>query len=101
MATEAIRLVPDVDVVAVVGERERCPAEAEQRDHLARRELGRQEEHVPDASPFSSPVALGFTVIFLLSVPAAFVSPYLAIALWLSTMALRYPLRRLAGMSPE
>ena len=60
-----------------------------------------KEELVPDASPFSSPVALGFTVIFLLSVPAAFVSPYLAEALWLSTMALRYPLRRLAGTSPE
>ena len=40
-------------------------------------------------------------MIFLLSVPAAFVSPYLSVALWLSAMALRYPLRRLAGTDSE
>ena len=60
-----------------------------------------KEEQVSAATPFSSPVALGFTMIFLLSVPAAFVSPYLSVALWLSAMVLRYPLRRLAGTSSE
>lgn len=60
-----------------------------------------KEEHVSATSPFGSAIGLGFTVIFLLSVPAAFVSPYLAVALWVSTMALRYPLRRLAGTSSE
>jgi uncharacterized membrane protein len=60
-----------------------------------------KREHISATSPFSTTVALGFAVIFLLSVPAAFVSPYLAVALWVSTMALRYPLRRLAGTSSE
>ena len=58
-----------------------------------------KEEHGSAATPFGSPVALGFTVVFLLSVPVAFVSPYLAVALWVSTIVLRYPLRKLAGTS--
>jgi uncharacterized membrane protein len=41
------------------------------------------------------PVGLGLSAIFLLSVPAAFVNVHLAEALWISTVALRYPLRRL------
>jgi uncharacterized membrane protein len=59
-----------------------------------------KEKHMADTS-YGTAVGLGFTVIFLLSVPAAFVSTYLAVALWVSTMALRYPLRRLAGTSSE
>ncbi len=55
------------------------------------------EKHVGAASIFASPVGLGFTVIFLASVPLAFVSPYLAEVLWVSTIVLRYPLRRLTG----
>jgi uncharacterized membrane protein len=46
---------------------------------------------------FASPVAFGFTGIFLLSVPAAFISPDLALLLWVSTIVLRYPLRKLSG----
>ena len=41
------------------------------------------------------PVGLGLAAIFLLSVPAAFLSVHLAEALWISTIVLRYPLRRL------
>jgi uncharacterized membrane protein len=40
-------------------------------------------------------VGLGVTAVFLLSVPAAFLSVHLAEALWISTIVLRYPLRRL------
>jgi uncharacterized membrane protein len=55
-----------------------------------------REARVQDTAPFGSPVALGFTAIFFLSVPAAFVSTTLAWLLWISTIVLRYPLRRLA-----
>lgn len=53
-------------------------------------------EHVENTQPFGSGVALGFGLIFLLSVPLAFVAVELAHALWISTFVLRYPLRRLA-----
>jgi uncharacterized membrane protein len=41
------------------------------------------------------PVGLGLSAVFLLSVPAAFLTVHLAEALWISTVVLRYPLRRL------
>lgn len=40
-------------------------------------------------------VGLGVTAAFLASVPAAFLDVHLAEALWISTIVLRYPLRRL------
>jgi uncharacterized membrane protein len=40
-------------------------------------------------------VGLGITAAFALSVPAAFLSVHLAEALWISTVVVRYPLRRL------
>ena len=40
-------------------------------------------------------VGFGLTAVFLLSVPAAFLSVHIAEALWISTIVLRYPLRRL------
>jgi uncharacterized membrane protein len=55
------------------------------------------EHRVGDTAPFGSAVALGFTAIFLLSVPVAFVSVHAAEAIWISTIVLRYPLRRLTG----
>ncbi len=55
------------------------------------------ERHIERTAPFGSSVALGFTGILLLSVPVAFVSVYAAQAMWLSTIVLRYPLRRLTG----
>jgi uncharacterized membrane protein len=54
------------------------------------------EAHRDETAPFGSPVALGFTLIFFLSVPVAFVSVYAAWALWTSTIVLRYPLRNVA-----
>jgi uncharacterized membrane protein len=54
------------------------------------------ESRRKDTAPFGSPVALGFTLVFFLSVPVAFLSVPLAWALWLSTIVLRYPLRRVA-----
>jgi TMEM175 potassium channel family protein len=47
------------------------------------------------ATESSKPVGLGLAAIFLLSVPAAFITVHLAEALWISTILLRYPLRRL------
>src|SRR4051794_9453889 len=38
---------------------------------------------------------LSITIVFLLSVPAAFLSVHIAEALWISTVVVRYPLRRL------
>jgi uncharacterized membrane protein len=40
-------------------------------------------------------IGLGITSVFLLSVPAAFLSVHIAEALWISTVVVRYPLRRL------
>jgi uncharacterized membrane protein len=56
------------------------------------------EHRVDDTAPFGSAVALGFTAIFMVSVPVAFLSVHLAQALWVSTIVLRYPLRKLTGL---
>jgi uncharacterized membrane protein len=53
-----------------------------------------RDEHRDDLRT-GSPVGLGLSAAFLLSVPAAFVTVHLAEALWISTVVLRYPLRRL------
>ena len=58
-----------------------------------------RDSHRDSTAPFGSPVALGFTLIFLLSVPVAFLSVLVAQLLWLSTILLRYPLRRLTGLT--
>lgn len=69
--------------------------------HIVRRRLVR-DEHRDETAIFASPIALGFTVAFLASVPLAFISPYLAQAVWVSTVVLRYPLRRLSRwLSPS
>jgi uncharacterized membrane protein len=64
--------------------------------HIVRRRLVK-DEHRAETAVFGSPVAFGFTLIFMASVPLAFVSPYLAQGIWASTIVLRYPLRRLSG----
>jgi uncharacterized membrane protein len=69
--------------------------------HLAmiRHVLGREFVHdrAPlSPEPFGGAIVLSVTVVFFLSVPAAFVSTVLANLMWLSTLGLRYPLRRLA-----
>jgi uncharacterized membrane protein len=63
--------------------------------HALRAELV-HEERVEDTTPFGSPVALGFTLVFFLSVPVAFLSAPASWALWTSTIVLRYPLRNVA-----
>ena len=55
------------------------------------------EHRVGDTAPFGSTLALGFTGIFLVSVPVAFLNVTLAQAIWISTIVLRYPLRKLTG----
>ena len=50
-----------------------------------------------EPGPYASPVGLWFTAVFMLSVPAAFLSVHIAEALWISTIVLRYPLRKLGG----
>jgi uncharacterized membrane protein len=62
--------------------------------HVMRRDFVR-DAHRDRTAPFASPVGLGFTAVFLLSVPLAFVSVHIAEALWTSTIVLRYPLRKL------
>jgi uncharacterized membrane protein len=64
--------------------------------HIVRRGLVHEHSR-EETAVFASPVAFGFTAVFLASVPLAFVSPHLALAAWISTIVLRYPLRRLAG----
>jgi uncharacterized membrane protein len=64
--------------------------------HVVRRGFVRDDQRERTA-PSASPVGLGFTAAFLLSVPLAFVSVHIAEALWISTVVLRYPLRRLGG----
>jgi uncharacterized membrane protein len=54
----------------------------------------RREETEPNLT-----VGVGLTAVFLLSVPAAFLNVHLAEAMWISTMVLRYPLRRLGGLT--
>jgi hypothetical protein len=55
------------------------------------------EHRVGDTAPFGGAMALGFTALFLVSVPVAFVSVHAAEVIWISTIVLRYPLRRLTG----
>jgi uncharacterized membrane protein len=65
--------------------------------HVLRRGLvhdHRREETEPAVT-----VGVGLTTVFFLSVPAAFLSVHIAEALWISTVVLRYPLRRLGGLT--
>ena len=64
--------------------------------HVGRAKLVR-EEHDELTAVFASPVAFGFTAVFLASVPLAFIDPDLALLAWISTIVLRYPLRKLTG----
>jgi uncharacterized membrane protein len=65
--------------------------------HVLRRGFvheNRREETEPSLT-----VGFGLTTVFLISVPAAFLSVHIAEALWISTVVLRYPLRRLGGLT--
>ena len=65
--------------------------------HVLRRGLI-HEHHRAETEPGVT-VGLGLTLVFLVSVPAAFLSVHIAEALWISTVVLRYPLRRLGGLT--
>jgi uncharacterized membrane protein len=52
------------------------------------------DTHRPATQPFGSPIALGFTALFLLSVPVAFLSTTAAALLWTATILLHHPLAR-------
>jgi uncharacterized membrane protein len=67
--------------------------------HVLNKEFVRQKERLPP-EPFGGAIALSLAVVFFLSVPAAFVSTLLAEALWLSTIVLRHPLRRIGRRNP-
>jgi uncharacterized membrane protein len=56
------------------------------------------EQHRPASEPFASLLGLGFTLVFLLSVPVAFLSPTVAALMWAGTILLHRPLGR---MSPR
>lgn len=55
------------------------------------------ERHRAATQSFARPVGLLLSATFVLSVPAAFVNVHFAEALWISTIVVRYPLRRMAG----
>ena len=65
--------------------------------HVLRR--GFVHEHHREETEPAVTVGFGLTTVFLLSVPAAFLSVHIAEALWISTVVLRYPLRRLGGLT--
>jgi uncharacterized membrane protein len=59
---------------------------------------GLVHEHLrAETEPYGSAVALGFTAIFFVSVAVAFLSVTVAWLLWVSAIALRYPLLRRGG----
>jgi uncharacterized membrane protein len=53
------------------------------------------EQHRPANEPFASPIGFGFTALFLLSVPVAFLNPTAASLMWVATILLHYPLGRM------
>ena|SRR5919106_587642 len=53
------------------------------------------EHHRAIAEPVASPIGLGFTALFLLSVPVAFLSPTAAALMWAATIVLHFPLTRM------
>ena len=65
--------------------------------HVLRR--GFVHEHHREETEPAVAVGFGLTTVFLVSVPAAFLSVHIAEALWISTVVLRYPLRRLGGLT--
>jgi uncharacterized membrane protein len=66
--------------------------------HVVRRGFVREHQR-GQTEPLASPVGLSFTAAFLLSVPAAYLSVHLSEALWISTVVMHYPLRRLGGLT--
>jgi TMEM175 potassium channel family protein len=55
------------------------------------------DEHRPANEPLVSPLGFGFTALFLLSVPVAFLSPTAASVMWVATVLLHYPLGRMGA----
>jgi len=55
------------------------------------------DHHRSANEPLASPVGLGFTLLFLLSVPVAFLSPTAASLMWAATILLHYPLGRMGA----
>jgi uncharacterized membrane protein len=55
------------------------------------------DTHRAGTKAFGSPVGLGFTIVFLLSVPVAFLSTTAAALMWTSTIFLHRPLARMGS----
>jgi uncharacterized membrane protein len=55
------------------------------------------DEHRPATEPFARPMGLGFTLLFLLSVPVAFLSPTAASLMWVATILLHFPLGKMGA----
>jgi uncharacterized membrane protein len=64
--------------------------------HTLRRGYVR-DTHRAETEPFASPAGLGWTILFLLSVPIAFLSTVAAILMWVATLFLHYPLGRMSS----
>ena len=68
--------------------------------YTRRREfVPRHGEHL--VHPFGSRLGLTFAGIFFVSIPVAYISTQLSMALWVSAIFVRYPLRLVAGRGDE
>ena len=59
----------------------------------------RHGEHL--VHPFGSRLGLTFSVIFFASIPVAYISTQLSMALWVGAIFVRYPLRLVAARGDE
>jgi uncharacterized membrane protein len=55
------------------------------------------DTHRGGIEPFGSAAGLGFTILYLGSVPVAFLSTLAAILMWVATIFVHYPLQRMGG----
>jgi uncharacterized membrane protein len=53
------------------------------------------DTHRAGTEPYGSAAGLGFTVLYLASIPVAFLSTTAAILMWVATIFLHYPLQRM------
>jgi uncharacterized membrane protein len=68
--------------------------------HMARYSV--RHRFIPNpAHPLAHPSGLGFTAVFLLSIPVAYIDTSLSQLMWIGAAFLHYPLRRVAGRGSE
>ena len=63
--------------------------------------LGAARLHPRCDARFAQPAGLGFALVFLASIPAAYIDTGIAQLMWIGGAFLHYPLRRVAGRGSE